>query len=256
MPRALRLAVVRVGRWLHDTHRITELVDRHQLHHDTAVDAVVADAPLVPGEVVLLLGHPVLERRLHTRRRALDRIAAHRTSAAAARIEAPRVSLGVLAELHVAVAVRPDEVATHRLEGEVHVGPQRLVPRVPRDVELLVSRREQRADDRVPEFPDDRFAPIDDGFVEQPVQVVDVAVLDLAPDLLQLGQAGQCPLAVARATRLGARPDLGLELRPAEPSDEGPAVRQVDQVEQAPVELQQLRPRDAPAPRGTRSRPG
>ena len=137
-------------------------------------------------------------------------------------------------------------MAAHGLEGQVHVGPQRLRPGVLLDVELLVARLEERADDGVPEVTDRGLAPVDDRLVQQAVEVVHVAVLHLPPDLLQLREGLERLGGVLRPAGHQATPHLGLELLPAHTRHERAAVGQADQLQQSPVQFQELRPGEAP----------
>src|SRR5581483_12190168 len=108
------------------------------LERVAAVRAVDADALLVPRPVVLVLQHGELVRRLRSGPSSLDRGAAVLPAARPARVEGDDEAVLVLVDLHVAVALRADEVAAHRLEREVEVAEERVVVRPLADVERAV----------------------------------------------------------------------------------------------------------------------
>ena len=116
----------------------------------------------------------------------------------AAGIEAQDVAVLELDQLHVAGPLGADEVAAHRLAGDQHEHLERLVPGVLVDVELLVAPGEQRQQHQVVHVPDGGLAELLLDQRHQPVGVVDVAVVALAPGLLGDGHAAPSPRPAAR----------------------------------------------------------
>src|SRR5437899_1596813 len=114
------------------------------LERDAAVRAVVTDALLVPGPVVLGLRNAELVRRLRARGGALDLVAALAAASGAARVEPDHDPVLVLLQLHVAQPAGTAQVAAHRLEREVEVAVERLLVRPLSDVERAVALLEIR----------------------------------------------------------------------------------------------------------------
>src|SRR5580692_6466382 len=178
-----------INRRFDDADRVTEGVNRLELHDQAAIAAVVADSLLVPREVMLLLRHAEVIGREHARWGALYLVvAAQRPRPAAARVEAERVPYLVLLELHVAQSAWADEMSAHRLEGQVEVDRQRLRPWELRNVELGIPGLEQGPDDRLPELAKCPLAVSAHHRVDEPVQMIDVSVLDAPPFFLVFGQ--------------------------------------------------------------------
>src|SRR5581483_11449884 len=136
--------LVRVERRVDDTKRMAPVLRGPVLEREAAVRAVVADALLVPGPVVLLLGDAELVRRLDPWRGSLDDVAPLLAAARAARVEADHVPVLVLVDVHVAVAGRSDEVAAHRLDGQVEVPLEGVLVGALADVERPVALLEVR----------------------------------------------------------------------------------------------------------------